>query len=282
MNRYWLAILASALWAGGLQCAEAPPAEGRAILAELIAINTTDSSGDNTRAARAVAERMRAAGYAAEDVQVVEPVPRKGNVVIRLRGTGAARPILFLAHLDVVEARRADWSMDPFLLAEKDGYFYGRGTLDCKGDAAVLVETFLRLKREGFRPRRDLILALTADEEGGKANGVEWLLGNRRASIDAAFCVNNDGGGGQMKHGKPVLYAIQAAEKAYASFHLVAKNRGGHSSLPVPDNAIYAAAEALERLRKVQFPVNLNPVTRGYFGGQAAVDPENGADLRAI
>ncbi len=279
MSRLLIAVL---LAAAGLAAAETPRQEARAIFAELIGINTTDSIGDNTRAARAVARRMLDAGYPAEDVQVVEPAPRKGNVVVRLRGSGAGKPILFLAHLDVVEARRADWSMDPFVLTEKNGYFYGRGTQDCKGDVSLLVETFVRLKREDFRPRRDLILALTSDEETGNWNGVDWLLKNHRDWIEAEFCINNDGGGGMLKAGKPLLYEIQAAEKSWASYHVVAKNAGGHSSLPVPDNAIYDVAEALERIRKVTFPVDLNPVTRGFFAGQAAVDPEHAADLRAI
>jgi len=248
----------------------APPQDGpalaREILAELISINTTDSAGDNTAAAEAMARRFRQAGFPAADVQVVTPAPRKGNLVVRFRGAGQARPVLLIAHLDVVEARREDWTLDPFQLTEKDGYFYGRGTQDIKGEAALLVATLLRLKREGFTPQRDLILALTADEEGGRGpNGVAWLLKNRRDLIDAEFCLNTDAGGGQARAGKPVLYSVQAAEKGYLSFHLRARNPGGHSSLPVRDNAIYALSEALLKVRDLEFPEQLSEITRGYF-----------------
>ena len=249
-----------------LQAQEPPRELARSVLKELIEINTTDSVGDNTAAAQAMARRFLAAGFPAADVEVVVPAPKKGNVVVRLRGTGAARPVLFIAHLDVVEALRTDWTTDPFQLVEKDGYLYGRGTQDIKGEAALLVANFIRLKQEGFRPARDLILALTADEEGGRGpNGVDWLLRNRRALIDSDFCLNVDSGGGQAKDGRPVLYAVQAAEKGYVSFLLKAKNPGGHSSLPVRENAIYALAEALLRVRELQFPENLNEVTRNYF-----------------
>lgn len=238
----------------------------RSILKELIEINTTDSVGDNTAAAEAMARRLRAAGFAEKDVEVVVPAPKKGNVVARLRGSGAGRPLLLIAHLDVVEARREDWTLDPFQLNEKDGYFYGRGTQDIKGEAALLVANLIRLKREGFVPERDLILALTADEEGGRGpNGVQWLLQNRRELIDAEFCLNVDAGGGQAKAGRPVLYAVQAAEKGYLSFMLRARNPGGHSSLPVRDNAIYTLSEALLKVRDLVFPENLNDVTRAYF-----------------
>ncbi|MBI5280222.1 MAG: M20/M25/M40 family metallo-hydrolase [Candidatus Solibacter usitatus] len=263
----------SLLLAGRLVTAQESPGElARAVLKELVEINTTDSSGDNTAAAEAVARRLRAAGIAAEDVSVVVPAPKKGNLVARLRGTGRARPLLLLAHLDVVEARRSDWTMEPFNLTERDGYFYGRGTQDIKGDAALLVANLIRLKREGFRPERDIILALTADEEGGRGpNGAEWLLRNRRELIDAEFCVNTDAGGGQAQDGRRVLYSVQAAEKGYVSFVLTAKNAGGHSSLPRGDNAIYELAAALTRVKAMEFPVQLNEVTRGYFEKKAAI-----------
>ena len=246
--------------------AETPQDLARAVLKELIEINTTDSVGDNTAAAETVARRLRGAGYPAGDVEVVVPAPKKGNVVARLRGSGSGRPVLFLAHLDVVEARREDWTTDPFQLVEKDGYFYGRGTQDIKGDAALLVANFIRLKREGFVPARDLILALTADEEGGRGpNGAAWLVAHRRDLIDAEYCFNMDSGGGQAERGRRVLYSVQAAEKGYVSFVLRAKNPGGHSSLPVRENAIYELAEALLKVRDLQFPENLNDVTRAYF-----------------
>ncbi|HUI62875.1 MAG TPA: M20/M25/M40 family metallo-hydrolase, partial [Steroidobacteraceae bacterium] len=200
------------------------------------------------------------------------------------RGAGRGRPILFLAHLDVVEARRSDWSMDPFHLTEQNGYFYGRGTQDIKGDAALLVTNFIRLKHDGFRPDRDLILALTADEEGGRGpNGVAWLLEHRRALIDAEFCVNTDAGGGQATAGHRELYSVQAAEKGYVSFVLTARNPGGHSSLPVRENAIYDLASALLGVRDTQFPVHLNEVTREYFARTARLAAgQEAADRRAV
>jgi acetylornithine deacetylase/succinyl-diaminopimelate desuccinylase-like protein len=207
-------------------------------------------------------------------VEVIVPAAKKGNVVARLRGTGGGRPVLFLAHLDVVEARRDEWTMDPFRLNEKDGYFYGRGTQDIKGDAALLVTNFIRLKQEGFRPQRDLILALTADEENGgqgSVNGVQWFLDHRRSLIDAQFCVNTDSGGGQARQGERLLFALQAAEKAYLSVVLRATNPGGHSSMPRPENAIYDLATALMKIRELQFPVDLNEVTRAYFSRTAGL-----------
>jgi acetylornithine deacetylase/succinyl-diaminopimelate desuccinylase-like protein len=272
------------LLAGFMQAGEAPRDLARAVLKELVEIDTTDSAGDNTAAAQVVARRLRDAGFPAEDVEVVTPAPRKGNLVARLRGSGKARPVLFLAHLDVVEARREDWTLDPFRLTERDGYFYGRGTQDMKGEAALLAANFIRLKREGFRPDRDLILALTADEEGGRGpNGVAWLLENRRALIDAEFCVNADAGGGQARAGRRRLYSVQAAEKGHVSFLLRARNPGGHSSLPPAENAIYELAAALLRIRDIRFPVQLNEVTRGYFLRTAELfSSGDAADRRAV
>jgi acetylornithine deacetylase/succinyl-diaminopimelate desuccinylase-like protein len=278
--RFWLAALAAAL----PLCAQTPAqVEAREILRQLIEINTTDASGDNTRAAEAMAARFRQAGYPEADLRVLGPRERKGNLVVRLRGTGAARPILFIAHLDVVEALRKDWTYDPFQLTEKDGFFYGRGTSDMKGDDAILVETFLRLKRENFRPSRDLILALTSDEESGTANGVDWLLRNHRDLVDAEFAVNPDAGGGHDKNGKHLFLAVEAAEKVFLSFKLEATNPGGHSSRPEKDNAIYRLAEALVRLSKFQFPVRLFDVTRASFERSAALYPgQVGTDLAAL
>src|ERR1700736_3202541 len=196
-----------------LACAQ-PPSDrdlARSIFKELIEINTTDSVGDNTRAAQAMAARLKSAGFPESDIVVLAPAPRKGNLIARIHGTGGGKPILFLAHLDVVEARREDWSFDPFIFLERDGYFYGRGTQDIKDEAALYVATFMRLRREGFQPRRDLILALTSDEEGGPHNGVHWLLEAHRDLIDAAFCVNGDAGGVQFQGGKRLLLGIQAA-----------------------------------------------------------------------
>ena len=255
----------------------------RDIFKQLVEINTTNSVGDNTRAAEALAARFREAGYPESDVQVLTPMPRKGNLVVRLHGTGSAKPILFIGHIDVVEAKRSDWSFDPFEFREQDGYFYGRGTQDMKGDAAILVATFLRMKREGFRHSRDLILALTSDEEGGPSNGMGWLVKNRRDLIDAEFCVNSDAGGGDIKNGKRRYMSLSAAEKVFLSFKLETTNRGGHSSLPTKDNAIYHLADGLGRLEKFDFPVHLFDVTRAFFERTASFSTgQNAADLKAV
>ena len=222
----------------------------REIYRELVEINTTDSVGDNTRAAEAMAARLLAAGFPAADVQVLAPAPRKGNLVARFRGTGARKPLLLLAHLDVVEARREDWTTDPFTLVEKDGYFYGRGTSDDKAMAAIFVDTLIRLKREGFQPTRDIILALTADEELGsssKYNGVRWLLANHRNLIEAELAIN-EGGGGEIRGGRHTVNRLQTGEKVPINFRLEVTNPGGHSSRPRKDNAIYQLAEGLVRL----------------------------------
>src|SRR6266487_97647 len=258
-------------------------ARAREIFKELIETNTTDSVGDNTKAAEAMAARLKAAGFPAADMQVLGPAPRKGNLVARYRGTGARRPLLLLAHLDVVEAKREDWSFDPFTFLEKDGFFYGRGTSDDKAMAAQFVANLIRLKQEGFTPDRDLILALTADEEGGNFNGVDWLVKNHKDLIDAEFAIN-EGGGGNMRKGKYLTNEIQASEKVFQDFHLEVTNPGGHSSLPVKDNAIYHLSAGLARLATFDFPVQLNEVTRGYFERSASVqdDPKMAADMRAV
>jgi acetylornithine deacetylase/succinyl-diaminopimelate desuccinylase-like protein len=258
-------------------------ARARDIFKELIEINTTDSVGSTTTAADAMAARLKAAGFPAADVQVLGPDPRKGNLVARLRGTGGRKPLLLLAHLDVVEAKREDWSFDPFTFLEKDGYFYGRGTGDDKGMAAQFVANLIRLKQEGFTSDRDLILALTADEEGGRFNGVDWLVKNHRNLIDAEFAIN-EGGGGIIRKGKYVANEVQASEKLYQDFRLEVTNSGGHSSMPIKDNAIYHLSEALARLAAFEFPVQLNEVTRAYFLRSADVesDPKVAADMRAV
>ena len=262
---------------------ESPGPLAREIFRQLIEINTTDSVGDNTRAAEAMAARFREAGYPAGDIHVDGPAPRKGNLVARLRGTGAGRPILLIGHLDVVEARREDWSFDPFVFREQDGYFYGRGAQDMKGDDAILVTAFLRMKRDGFQPARDLILALTSDEEGGPHNGISWLLEKHRDWIDAEFCVNSDAGGGHIKNGRRSFMSVQAAEKVFVSFLFESTNSGGHSSLPVKDNAIYHLAGALTRLAQFDFPVRLFDVTRANFARLAGIYGGTlGADMLAV
>jgi acetylornithine deacetylase/succinyl-diaminopimelate desuccinylase-like protein len=258
----------------------------REIYRELIEINTADSVGSVTRAAEAMARRFRAAGFPARDVQVLIPPgkPTKGNLVVRYRGRAgaAAKPILLLAHLDVVAALRSDWTIDPFVLTEKDGWFYGRGTSDDKAMASIFVANLIRNRRSGWVPDRDVILALTADEEGGDANGVDFLLDRHRGLIDAAYAIN-EGGGGSLRDGKPFLNSVQAAEKVYADFTLTAHNRGGHSSVPRPDNAIYQLVEALARVARHQFPVQLNEVSRTYFERTAALETADAAAaMRAI
>ena len=232
-----------------------------------------------------MAKRLLDAGFPVADVKVLGPNDRKGNMVARLRGTGAAglKPILILGHLDVVEAKREDWTTDPFKFVEKDGYFYGRGTQDMKVDDAALIADFIRFHKEGWKPDRDIILALTSDEEGGKFNGVDWLLKNHRDLIDAEFAVNADAGGVTAIKGKPLNMDVESAEKLYADFSISATNPGGHSSLPVSDNAIYHVTDALSRLDKSPVPVELNPVTRTYFERRAVLeDPQVKADMNAV
>jgi acetylornithine deacetylase/succinyl-diaminopimelate desuccinylase-like protein len=253
------------------------------IFRQLIEINTTDSVGSTTVAAEAMAQRLLDAGFPKEDVVVLGPNERKGNLVARIHGTGRAKPILFIGHLDVVEALRSDWSTDPFQFVEKDGYFYGRGTQDMKEGDAILVTTFIRLKKEGYQSDRDLILALTADEEGGKSNGVDWLLKNHRDLIEAEFVLNSDGGGVDLENGKPISFNVEASEKLYGDYQLTATNPGGHSSLPVPDNAIYHIAGSLTRLQAYTFPFELNPVTRAYFTRMSTLESgQTAKDMAAI
>ena len=287
MKTQWIGTLAVAALLGPLSAAPLDEATRRLahdIFQQLVEINTTDSAGSTTIAAEAMAKRLLDAGFAPEDVKVLGPNDRKGNLVARLRGSGGPpKPILIIGHLDVVEARREDWTTDPFHFVEKDGYFYGRGTQDMKVNDAILVTTFIRFHREGYRPDRDLILALTADEEGGKSNGVDWLLKNRRDLIAAEFVLNADSGGVTTVKGKPVNVDVEASEKLYADFQLSATNPGGHSSLPVPDNAIYHIADALGRLERSPFPFELNAVTRAYFERRAALETgQTAADMRAI
>jgi len=257
---------------------------GHAILRELIETNTTGSSGNTTVAAGQLATRFTDAGFAKNDVQVVGPMPKNMNLVVRYRGNGTAKPILLLAHLDVVEAKREDWTYDPFKLTETGGYFYGRGTQDQKGGATALVTTLLRLKQEGWEPKRDLILALTAGEEGGMPyNGVQWLLEHKRPLIDAEYTINVDAGGGEMENGKHTLFDVQAAEKVYHSVSLTVKNPGGHSSLPRKDNAIYTLARALDRVSSYEFPAEPNDVVKAYFSrASVAASPATRADMLRV
>lgn len=250
----------------------------RDIFKELIEINTTEAHGNTTQAAEAMAVRLRAVGFADKDIFIGGPNPRKGNLVATLRGTGKRKPLLCLAHLDVVEALREDWTTDPFKFEEIDGFYYARGASDDKAMAAIFVANIIRMKKEGFVPDRDIIVALTADEEGGPDNGVDWLLKNHPQLLQAEYALN-EGGRGQSQDGKKILNQVQLSEKVFQSFKLEVKNRGGHSSQPRKDNAIYRLAHALDNLSKFDFPVNLNEGTRVYFertakleSGQLAAD----------
>jgi acetylornithine deacetylase/succinyl-diaminopimelate desuccinylase-like protein len=255
----------------------------RDIFKQLIEIKTTESGVGSTPAAEAMAQRLLAAGFDPADVHVIGPNERKKNLVVRLRGTGKRKPVLLIGHLDVVEARREDWTTDPFQFVEKDGYFYGRGTQDMKDGDAIMVTTLLRYKREGYRADRDIILALTADEEGSNANGVDWLLKNHRDLVDAEFVLNHDGSGIMLENGKPKQMDVTASEKVYADFDLAVTNPGGHSSVPPRENAIYRLAQALDKVAAHDFPFELNNVTREYFVRSAQVaDAKRAASLRGV
>jgi acetylornithine deacetylase/succinyl-diaminopimelate desuccinylase-like protein len=278
--------LVSAAQAGLHTASPAERAEARDIFKQLIEINTTDTpQGSVTAGSEAMRQRFLAAGFPAEDVQLLGPDARKQNLVVRLRAAvpTTEKPVLFLCHMDVVQALRTDWSTDPFEFVEKDGYYYGRGTQDMKDSDAGLVATFLRLHREGYKPRRDLILALTADEEGGKFNGAAWLVKNHRELVDAAYVINPDSGGVVLDHGRALVATVEATEKIYSDFQVMAVNRGGHSSLPRPDNAIYELTSALNKLAAYTFPFEMNEVTRTYFTSLAGQETgKTAADIRAI
>ncbi len=253
------------------------------IYKQLIEINTTDSVGSVTAASEAMAKRFRDAGFAESDIQVLGPNDRKKNVVVRLHGSGKHKPVLLIGHLDVVEARREDWTTDPFEFVEKDGFFYGRGTTDMKDGDAIMSATLIRMKKEGYVPSRDIILAMTADEEGGTSNGVDWLIKNHRELIDAEFVLNHDGGGVELVKGRPQFMDVNATEKLYGDFVLTATNPGGHSSLPRPQNAIYELANALTRIERFQFPFELNNITRAYYERLAKVEKgQRAADMQAV
>jgi acetylornithine deacetylase/succinyl-diaminopimelate desuccinylase-like protein len=243
----------------------------RNIFRELVEINTTVNMGC-TKAAEAMAAHFRNAGFSESDIVLAGPQPQHMNLVVRYHGKGTRPPILFIGHLDVVEALRQDWSFDPFKFQEIDGYFYGRGTTDMKNEDADVVANLIRLRQENFIPDRDIIVALTEDEESGNANGIQWLLENRRNLIDAEYCINPDGGGGDIKNGHEIIMAIQTSEKVYADFTIETHNKGGHSSLPVKDNAIYQMSGALTRLAAYDFPVNLNETSRMFFERSALIE----------
>jgi len=275
--------------AGAWAAAPLPPGAdqqlARDMLKTLIELNTTHAHG-STEAARAIQAWALTAGFAPADVVLIAPPerPTKGNLIIRYRGKHAGKPVLFLGHLDVVEAKREDWSVDPFEFTEKDGYYYGRGTFDMKDGDAALAESLIRLKRERFVPERDIIVAFTADEEaGGDSNGPAFLLKEHRDLIDAGIAINLDGGGGNLKNGAPFYFEVGTSEKTYVTYTLETTSPGGHGSLPGPDNAIYRLADALSRLEAYKFPVMLTATTRAGFGALAIVDPgPASADMKAV
>lgn len=282
-----LALSASVAWSA--TPGPLPPEDdkelGRAIFKELVEIRTTHDVG-TTLAARAIEQHLLKAGFPAEDVMFVAPAdhPNKGNLVVRYRGKGRGPAVLFLGHLDVVEAKAEDWSVDPFKLTEKDGWFYGRGTLDMKDGDAALLEALIRLKRDRFKPERDIIAAFTADEEaGGDANGPAFLLKEHRRLIDAGLVVNLDGGGGNYKNGERQFFELGTSEKTYVTFTLETTGPGGHGSLPGPDNPIYRLTDGLGRLEKYHFPVMTTATTRAGFAKLADLDPGPlSADMRAV
>ena len=276
MTRLGVACIALVATTAFAQNRTMPPASeqqlARAIYKEMVEIKSGYTTGTTTPIAEAVARRLRTAGFSNADIFVGGPSPKKANLVVRYRGTGRRRPILLLAHTDVVEAKREDWSMDPYTFVEKDGYFYGRGVGDDKAQAAIWIANLIRYKREGFKPDRDIIVALTADEEGGGPyNGVDWLLKNRRELIDAELCLN-EGGWGEAVGDTRIANDVQVSEKYVVNYRLEVRNKGGHSSLPVADNAIYHLAGALDRLSKFAFPLKTNDVTRAYFKAMSGIE----------
>ena len=274
-------LLASASLAGAQTPVYTPgkltPAQqvARDVFKELIEINTSVTTGSATDGAIAMAKRFRQAGIPDSDIFVGGPRPEKHNVVARVRGKNPAgrKPVLLLAHLDVVEALKADWSpeFDPFKFTEKDGYYYARGIVDDKAMASIFVANVLRMKQEGYVPDRDVIIALTADEESGPFNGVDWLVQNHRNLIDAGIALN-EGGSGTLRNGKPLFNTIQLAQKITTNYTLQVTNRGGHSSVPRKDNAITSLADALAKVGRYEFPVQLSDVTRAFFTQTAGTE----------
>ncbi|MDP9204686.1 MAG: M20/M25/M40 family metallo-hydrolase [Gemmatimonadota bacterium] len=279
-------VCVSAVSLGGQAALTADQREAREIFRELIEINSSYKGGSTTPAAHAIARRFLAPGFPASDIHVLGPAGDKdSSVIVRMQGSSKTlKPILLIAHLDVVEALRADWSLDPYTLTERDGFFYGRGTSDIKDGAATLVAALLRMKRNHVVPQRTLILALTAGEEGGGGyNGMEWLLKNHRELMDAAFALNVDAGDPIIQNGKRLLRGLQTSEKLYQSFALEVTNKGGHSSLPTPDNAIAQLADAVGRVSRFQFPVRLTETTRAFFASLADIQSgQVAADMGAI
>ena len=280
-------LAASASWSA--TPAPVPPEAdrdlARTIFQEMVEMKTTHDVG-TTALAQAIHGHLLKAGFAEQDAVFIAPpeYPNSGNVIVRYRGKGRGKPVLFLGHLDVVEARAEDWSVDPFKFTEKDGWFYGRGTIDMKNGDAALLESLIRLKRERFVPDRDIIAAFTADEEaGGDANGPQFLLKAHRELIDAERVINLDGGGGRYRNGKRSYFNLGTSEKTYVTYTLETTGPGGHGSLPGPDNPIYRLAAGLGRIAALKFPVMLTATTRAAFAKRAELEPgAQSADLRAV
>jgi acetylornithine deacetylase/succinyl-diaminopimelate desuccinylase-like protein len=291
-NSRRLSVLGTVLFMGAaLQAQASKPADCescfRDLYKELVETNTTLSGGDCTLAAERMAVRMKAAGYSGSDVRVVvsEKFPKQGNLVAQLTGTDASLPaVLLLAHIDTVEAKRSDWARDPFVLVEENGYLYARGAIDDKAMAAAFVDALIRLRKEGFRPRRTVKLALTCGEETDNFfNGVQYLLATEPETLQAGWVVNEGGKGQLDEHGRPVSFGIQTGEKVYQDFKLVTTSPGGHSARPTADNAIDRLAAALVRVGAYKFPVNLTPVSKEFFRRSAPLYPgQTGADMAAI
>lgn len=247
----------------------------REIYKELVETNTTLSSGSCTLAAERMATRLRAAGIPDSQLTLfaIPEKPKEGGLVAVYPGTSkTAKPILLIAHIDVVEAKREDWERDPFVMVEENGYFYGRGTADIKSQAAVWVDTLIRFQQQGYKPKRTVKMALTCGEEtNGAFNGIEWLAANNRDLIDAEFALNEGGGGDSDGKGKVIGQSVQVGEKTFANFRLETRNSGGHSSAPVPDNAIYQLARAVTKIEDYRFPLEMTATTRRYFAEAGAV-----------
>ncbi|MEO7455235.1 MAG: M20/M25/M40 family metallo-hydrolase [Gemmatimonadaceae bacterium] len=256
----------------------------RDVLTEAVNTNTTASAGSTTALANKLKARLLKAGYSASDIHIVGSDAKNRNLIVRLRGSNTGRKaILLAAHLDVVEARRADWKDDPFKLRLENGFFMGRGAEDDKSGVTVLITNLIRWKQEKWVPDRDIIAYFSADEESDATKGVQWVIAHERKLIDAEYALNTDGGGIELANGKPRMFAMEASEKVFADFQLEATNPGGHSSRPRPDNAIYQLAHALTKLEAYAFPAKLNEITRTQLErGAALQSPDTAADMRAI
>jgi len=281
------ALVAPALAATSAKAQSADEAAFRGLYKELVEINTTASVGSCTAAAQAMGARLKAAGFADSDVQVVFPDehPKAGALLATLHGKDPkAGAILLMAHIDVVEAKREDWERDPFKLVEENGYFYARGASDDKAMAAIFTDSLVRYKQEGFKPKRDIKLALTCGEEGGQFNSVPWLLEKYPQAMKADFALNEGDDSQLDEKGQPRLLGIQVGEKVYMDYTLEVTNAGGHSSRPIKDNAIYHLANGLARLGAYDFPIALNDATKGYYEQNAKIepDPEVAGAMRAM